>query len=60
MEIGRVVLIAELDNKTHLIALPQDKLKILVSLAASLTETGKLPVKHMPDYIFTEINTEKP
>lgn len=49
MDIGRVCMIVEVDNTPCLVSLPQERMKILVELAASLSDTGKLPVRKPGD-----------
>lgn len=46
---GRIALVVELDGVPHYIALPQDRLKILLQLAQGLCDSGKLPVKKAPE-----------
>ena len=47
-EIGRISMVVECDGKVCAVVLPQDRMRLLVNLAASLSETGVLPVKVLP------------
>ena len=49
MEIGRVSMMVEVDGKPCVIVLPQERMRMLVDLAASLSDNGKLPVKKLGD-----------
>lgn len=56
MKIGRVSLAVDIDNKVYFVCLSNEKLKLLVKFAESLSENGKLPVKKAPeDYKFHEL-----
>ena len=59
IEIGRVSMIVECNGKPCAVVLPQERLRILVNLAASLSDTGSLPVKELgSEYHFETL--EKP
>ncbi len=47
LEIGRVSMMIEVDGNACVVALPQEKMRMLVDLAASLSDSGKLPVKKL-------------
>ena len=47
MEISKVSMIVEIDGAPCVVILPQNKLLILVDLAASLSDSGKLLVKKL-------------
>ena len=52
-EIGRVSMVVECDGKPCAVILPQERMRLLINLAASLSDTGVLPVKAMgSDYHF--------
>lgn len=54
--IGRVSMFVEVDGKVCAVALPQDRMRLLVDLAASLSDTGVLPVREMDgSFHFEEI-----
>jgi len=56
MEIGKVSLIVELDGQVCAVVLPQERMRMLVELASSLSDTGKLTIKKMSkDYKFVTI-----
>jgi len=46
--IGLALMLVEIDGKLHQVRLPQDRYAILVQLAASLADDGKLPVTDAP------------
>lgn len=48
-KIGRVSMVVEIDDRPCLVILPQDKMKLLVYLATSLSDTGKLCIKDLGD-----------
>jgi len=45
MNIGLVSMMVEIDNEVYAVVLPQDQMRLVVNIAASLGEGGKLPVK---------------
>jgi hypothetical protein len=47
--ISNISLTLEVDGIPKIVMLPQDKLMLLVKLAASLSEDGKLPVRKAPE-----------
>ena len=47
-EIGKVALIVELKGEPYYVALPIDRLRMLVQLAESLSDNGRLPVVKAP------------
>ncbi|MCK5680191.1 hypothetical protein KAI46_05200 [bacterium] len=49
MKIGKVCMMVEIDGRVCAVVLPQDKMLILVDLASSLSDSGKLPVREMGD-----------
>lgn len=52
-EIGRISMVLECDSKPCVVVLSQDKMRLLVNLAASLSDDGVLPVKELgSDYHF--------
>lgn len=54
--VTRASLAAEIDGKVYFVALPQDRLVMLMKLAQSLFDDGKLTVVPAPaDYKFQEI-----
>jgi hypothetical protein len=54
--VTRASLAAEIDGKVYFVALPQARLVMLMQLAASLFDDGKLTVVPAPaDYKFQEI-----
>ena len=56
MELGRVSMIVELDGKLCAVVLPPERMRMLVDLASSLSDTGRLPVKQLgSDYKFETI-----
>lgn len=56
MKIGRISIVVEIDGSPCAVVLPYERLEILVSMAASLSDSGKLPVKKLgDDYKFHEI-----
>lgn len=56
-EIGRVSVALEVDGKVCFLALPQDRLKMLMNLAVGLSDNGTLPVKKAPnDFKFVEMD----
>ena len=56
MKIGRISIVVEIDGSPCAVVLPYESLEILVSMAASLSDSGKLPVKKLgDDYKFHEI-----
>jgi len=59
MEIGRVSMIVEVDGTPCAVSLPMEQLRLLVQMAAGLSDTGKLPVKKLgKEYSFEEIKWE--
>lgn len=48
MEIGRISFAVEIDGEVCFVALPKDRIKMLISLAASLSDNGKLPIVKAP------------
>ena len=51
MEIGRISMMVEVDGQACVVVLPQERMMMLVSLASSLSDSGKLPVRKLPrDY----------
>lgn len=58
MEIGRVSMMVEVDGQACAVVLPQDRMKMLIDIAASLSDSGKLPVKKLgEEYQFETIGT---
>lgn len=54
--IGRISMAVEVNGKPCFVVLPQDRMMLLVNLAASLSDNGKLPVKKAPEgFQFTSI-----
>lgn len=54
--IGRIVLAVEPNGKPYYVTLPQDRLQMLVQLAESLSDDGKLPVRKAPQgHVFQEV-----
>jgi hypothetical protein len=49
MNVTRVSMLVEIDGKPHVVALPQERMLVLVNLAAGLSDNGKLPVLALPD-----------
>ena len=59
MEIGRVSMMVEVNGHVWAVVLPQDRMRMLVNLAASLSDSGKLPVKKLSDdYHFETVTTK--
>lgn len=59
-QITKVSVAIEIDGKPYFVALSQDRLKMLMSLAQGLSDGGKLPVKPLPDgCYFYEVDTSK-
>jgi len=46
--IEKVALAVQIDGKGYYVALPQDRLQMLVKLAQGLSDNGKLNVQAMP------------
>lgn len=46
--IGRISLALEINGKPCFVVLPQDRMMLLVNLAVSLSDNGKLPVVKAP------------
>jgi hypothetical protein len=46
--IEKVAMAVQIDGKGYYVALPQDRLRILVKLAEGLSDNGKLSVQAMP------------
>ena len=58
MEIGLVSMMVEIDKQPCVVALPQERMRLLVDMAASLSDTGKLQVKKLgSDYKIEVIET---
>ena len=56
-EIGRVSLIVEIDGEVCAVALPQERLQLVVDMAAGLSDTGRLPVRKLgKDYRFEVVH----
>jgi len=55
--IGRVALLVEIDGQAYYVNLPQDRLKLVVRLAQSLSDNGVLPVQKADNFKF--IDNEK-
>ena len=53
--IGRVCIYVEINDKPCAVALPHDSLLMLVNLASSLSDNGKLPVVALPDNFKFEV-----
>ena len=54
--VTRASLAAEIDGKIYFVALPQDRMQLLLKLAQGLFDGGELVVIPAPaDYKFTEI-----
>jgi len=53
--ITRVAMQVEIDGKVFAVALPLERLLMLVQLAESLSDNGKLPVHEMPGAAFSEM-----
>jgi hypothetical protein len=47
--IGRISVCVEVSGRLCFVALPHDRLMLLINLAASLSDNGKLPVVKAPD-----------
>jgi len=47
MEIKRISMAMEIDGDACIVVLPQERMQMLVNLAASLSDSGKLPVKKL-------------
>lgn len=59
MKIGRVCMMVEVDGEACAVFLPQERMMMLVNLAASLGENGKLPVRKLgKEYSFEEVEPE--
>ena len=59
--IGRISLCVEVDGKAYAVALPQDRMMLLVKLAESLSDNGKLPVSALGEnFYFEEQNKATP
>ncbi len=57
MEIGRVSMMVEIDGQACAVVLPQERMRMLVDLAGSLSDSGKLPVKKLgSEYSFETID----
>lgn len=60
MEIEKVSLAVQIDGKPYFVALPQERLKLVVSMAQGLADNGKLNVAKAPDgFKFTELDSLK-
>jgi hypothetical protein len=58
-EIGRISMVVECDGKPCAVILPQDQMRLLVNLAASLSDTGVLPVRALgSEYHFETLVTQ--
>jgi len=58
--VGRVSMCVEVEGKMCAVVLPQDRLRLLVSMAASLSDDGQLPVRELSsDYHWEELNGAK-
>ena len=56
MKIGKVSMMVEVDGKACVVVLPKERMLMLVDLAASLSDSGKLPVKKLgSEYKFETI-----
>ena len=53
-EIEKVAMLVQVDGKTYQVVLSMDKMRLLVSLATSLSETGELPLTAAPGSISFE------
>ena len=49
----------EIDGKPYFVGLPQDRMLMLVELAATLSDSGKLPVLAAPDEYKFEVLGDK-
>jgi len=59
MKIGLISMMVELDSQPCVVALPQEKLRLLLKMAEGLTDNGKLPVKKLgSDYRIEVIGKE--
>jgi len=60
-QIGRVCVGVEIGGKVHFVNLPQDRLRMLVSMAAGLSDDGKVPVIEAPEgFRFAILGEEQP
>ena len=58
MKIGRISIVVEIDGNPCAVVLPDERLRMLIDLASSLSDSGKLPVKKLgDDYKFHELKT---
>lgn len=57
-KVGRVCLAVEIDGKPCFVALPQERLLMLVKMAAGLSDTGSLPVIEAPGFRFEELRRD--
>jgi hypothetical protein len=49
MEVGNVSMMVEINGDPYAVALPQEKLRILIKMAEGLSDSGQLPVKKLGD-----------
>jgi hypothetical protein len=49
MEIGRISVMVEVDGQICVVLLPEERKKLLVQMAASLSDNGKLNVAKCPN-----------
>lgn len=55
-KIGRISMLVEVDGEPCAIVLPRERMLMLVNLAASLSDNGKLPVQKLGDeYQFEDV-----
>lgn len=55
-----VSLAVEYEGKPYFVALPQDRLQVLVKLAAGLSDSGSLPLTKAPEgFKFTTLEASK-
>jgi hypothetical protein len=53
-EIGRVVIYAEIDGEVKQVILPQERMLLLMQMAAGLSDDGELRVIEAPGMVFVE------
>ncbi len=58
-QIGRICMVVEIDGTPCNVCLPQERMRMLASMAASLSDNGELPVKEMgKEYHFEELSND--
>ncbi len=58
-EIGRVAIVVELDGEPKFVALPPDRMRMLIQLAESLSDTGRLPVVKADGFRFKDLRGDR-